>query len=201
MRWDHLFDDFESQLEHELEAEEIDLLGEEERLRLGRLGLPERFRGMMTRTSGLGPLRLLLTDGARIDLTIGAVGRDWIAGESHDGSAHRSCVIPIAAIASCFPDSGQAIASTDPATTGTTPMGSLAFRLGLAFVLRDLCRRRSALHISTARERMHGTIDRVARDHVDLAEHEEEDARRERAVRVIRMLPLAEIVLIRFAAG
>ena len=95
MRWDHLFDDFESQLAQELDAEEVDLLGEEERLRLGRLGLPDRFRGMIGPTPTSRPLRLLLTDGMRVDLTIGAVGRDWIAGEFDDGSAHRSCVIPI----------------------------------------------------------------------------------------------------------
>ena len=42
MRWDNLFDDLESQLEQELDAEDIDLLAEEERLRLGRLGLRDR---------------------------------------------------------------------------------------------------------------------------------------------------------------
>lgn len=39
MRWEHLFDDLETQLERELTAEELDLEVEEERLRLGRLSL------------------------------------------------------------------------------------------------------------------------------------------------------------------
>ncbi len=44
MRWDNLFDDLESQLEQELGAEDVDLLAEEERLRLGRLALRDRLR-------------------------------------------------------------------------------------------------------------------------------------------------------------
>ena len=43
MRWDNLFDDLESQLEQGLTAEELDLKAEEERLRLGRLGLRDRI--------------------------------------------------------------------------------------------------------------------------------------------------------------
>jgi hypothetical protein len=66
--------------------------------------------------------------------------------------------------------------------------------------LRDLCRRRAPLQISTLRERLHGTIDRVGRDHVDLAEHEPGVMRRERAVTRVRMLPMSEIVMVRFSA-
>lgn len=54
MRWDDLFDDLESQLEQELGAEDVDLLAEEERLRLGRLTLRDRLLAM-TRP-GEGPL-------------------------------------------------------------------------------------------------------------------------------------------------
>ncbi len=77
-------------------------------------------------------------------------------------------------------------------------MGSLAGRLGLAFVLRDLCRRRAPLQVTTPAELLHGTIDRVGRDHVDLAEHDAGVARRDRDVRALRMLPLGQIVMIRF---
>ena len=62
MRWDHLFDDLESQLEQELGAEEADLLAEEERLRLGRLALRDRFRALLARAPEV-PVRLTLTDG------------------------------------------------------------------------------------------------------------------------------------------
>ena len=197
MRWDNLFDDLESQLEQELGAEDIDLLAEEERLRLGRLGLRDRLRALMSASSAIGPLRLVLADGSRISLAIGAVGRDWIAGQlSGDGQRAVSCVIPIAAISGCLPTLEQTVASVN---AGAEPgVGSLAGRLGLPFVLRDLCRRRASLHVRTRRDLLHGTIDRVGRDHVDLAEHEPGVARRERAVRAIRLLPLAELVLVRF---
>ncbi len=197
MRWDNLFDDLESQLEQELGAEDIDLLAEEERLRLGRLGLRDRLRALMAVASADDSLRLVLVDGSRISLAIGAVGRDWIAGElSGDGQRGASCVIPIAAISGCLPTPEQTVTSVDG---GTEPgVGSLAGRLGLPFVLRDLCRRRAALQVRTTRELLHGTIDRVGRDHLDLAEHDPGVARRERAVRAIRLLPLAELVLVRF---
>ena len=200
MRWDHLFDDLESQLEHEFGAEEVDLLAEEERLRLGRLALRDRLRAMVPESTESAPLRLLLRDGSRVSLALGAVGRDWIAGEVASESQSRSltsCVVPVAAISACFPDAAQLAASTDPGDGGSA-VGSLAARLGLPFVLRDLCRRRAALHITTRREQVHGTIDRVARDHLDLAEHDPGVARRDRAVHAIRLLPLAELVLVRF---
>ncbi len=197
MRWDNLFDDLESQLEQELGAEDIDLLAEEERLRLGRLGLRDRLRAMMPLSSPEAPVRLVLIDGFLISITMAAVGRDWIAGELHgDGHRAASCVIPLTAISGCLPTPAQTAASVDGGAE--SGVGSLSGRLGLAFVLRDLCRRRAAVHVRTSRDLLHGTIDRVGRDHVDLAEHEPGVARRERAVRAIRLLPLAELVLVRF---
>lgn len=196
MRWDNLFDDIESQLEQELGAEEIDLIAEEERLRLGRLDLRDRLRAM-TSAQPTEAIRMVLADGARVAVTVGAIGRDWIAGEL-DSETNRSpsCVIPIAAVVGCLPTSPQIVASLgahdDPA------YGALAARLGLPFVLRDLCRRRAALHVVTRTDRVHGTIDRVGRDHFDLAEHEPGAARRERDVRAIRIVPVAELVSVRF---
>ena len=132
-------------------------------------------------------------------LTLGAVGRDWIAGEqSGEGPSAPSCIVPVAAIAACFPDASQTLASTESDEATGSAAGSLASRLGLGFVLRDLCRRRAALRITTPRDVLHGTIDRVARDHVDLAEHEPGTLRRDHAVRAMRILPLSEVLLVRF---
>ena len=195
MRWDHLFDDLESQLEHELGAEELDLLAEEERLRLGRLTMRERLRAIIPEV-----IRLTLADGTRLTLTLGAVGRDWIAGEEvRESGAGPSCVVPTASIAACFVDPAQIRASLVQDASGASPVGSLAVRLGLPFVLRDLCRRRAALTISTSSEVVHGTIDRVGRDHVDLAEHDQGVARRDRDVRALRILPIEQLVLVRFS--
>jgi hypothetical protein len=198
MRWDHLFDDLESQLEHELAAEEIDLIAEEERLRLGRLALRDRFGAILADHASDEPVRLMLVDGTRLDLTVGAVGRDWIAGEYPAGRPAASCIVPIAAVAAAFPDAVQTMASTRPPEAAGSAAGSLSARLGLGFVLRDLCRRRASLRIQTPREQVHGTIDRVARDHIDLAEHEPGAPRRQTAVRALRMMPLAQILLVQF---
>lgn len=199
MRWEHLFDDLESQLEQELEAEDVDLLAEEERLRLGRLTLRDRLRGMRTRGDDVAPLRIELADRSRLDVAIVAMGRDWIAGEvASAGRGRTSCVIPISAIAGCLPDARQLRASMAPAPAEPVSMGTLGTRLGFGFVLRDLCRRRVPVGIGTLSDRLTGTIDRVARDHLDLAEHDPDEPRRSSAVRAHRILPLSRIVLVRF---
>ena len=57
MRWDLLFDDLESQLDHEQREEERALALEEERLRLGRLTLRDRLAAM-AKEAGDGSLRV-----------------------------------------------------------------------------------------------------------------------------------------------
>jgi len=54
------------------------------------------------------------------------------------------------------------------------------------------------VHVTTHDGRVHGTIDRVARDHLDLAVHEPGTARRDRDIRGIRIVPIARIVLVAF---
>jgi hypothetical protein len=73
---------------------------------------------------------------------------------------------------------------------------SLSARLGLPFVLRDLCRRRAAVEVATVSGRHHGTIDRVGRDHFDLAEHERGVPRRSEAVTGCRIIPIAQLAFV-----
>jgi len=198
MRWDNLFDDLESQLEQELGAEEGDLLAEEERLRLGRLALRDRMIAMTRQ--GDGPpeqLRLALRDGSAVSVAVGSIGRDWLVGELI-GARRGSCVVPMGAVAALLPTAEQ-LARSVAAEPAVEPSASLSARLGLAFVLRDLCRRRAGVDLSTASgERVHGTIDRVGRDHLDLAEHEPGLPRRAASVGRIRILPFSELLLVRF---
>ena len=198
MRWDNLFDDLESQLEQELGAEEGDLLAEEERLRLGRLTLRDRVIAMARPSEGASEqVKLALRDGSVVTVSVGSVGRDWIVGELI-GARRGSCVVPLTAVAGVLPTPAQ-LARSVAAEPVVEPAVSLSARLGLAFVLRDLCRRRAAVELSTAsEERLHGTIDRVGRDHLDLAEHEAGVPRRAAAIGRIRILPFAELVLVRF---
>lgn len=193
MRWDSLFDDLESQLEREFTAEDLDLAAEEERLRLSRLGLRDRI---LVLSGGERPVTVQLTGGERLQLRLGTVGRDWVAADL--GLPTRSqCILPLAAIATLSVGLADLLASLK-AGPPDEPPGSLSARLGLPFVLRDLCRRRREVELTAAGGPACGTIDRVGRDHLDLAVHEAGTARRADAVSGYLIVPLAAIQLVRF---
>ncbi|HWH96821.1 MAG TPA: hypothetical protein VNS80_00500 [Pseudolysinimonas sp.] len=195
MRWQNLFDDLESQLESELGAEDVDLLAEEERLRLGRLSLRDRIRALHD-AAPASPLGVTLRGGDRVTLVIAAVGRDWLAGEL-DAGILRSAIVPFAAVATLDPVGAQIVSSLRADATPEPPT-ALSARLGLAFVLRDLCRRRAAVEVHVGAGQLHGTIDRVGRDHLDLAEHPSGEPRRTAAVARIRIVAFAGLELVRF---
>ncbi|MDQ1545748.1 MAG: hypothetical protein QOH69_652 [Actinomycetota bacterium] len=198
MRWDNLFDDLESQLEQELTAEEIDLQAEEERLRLARLGIRDRVRALAAATASDDRLlRLVLADGSRATVSPATFGRDWVAGELIEESGRRpQCIVALDAIEAVILSRSQVVQSLD-ASVAEESAGALSARLGLQFVLRDLCRRRQAVDLWMRDGRTHGTIDRVGRDHVDLAVHEVGEPRRESAVTEYRIVRLGQIVLVR----
>jgi hypothetical protein len=188
MRWDSLFDDLESQLERERTAEELDVEAEEERLRLGRLSMRDRLFAL-ARAPGNRAVRIGLAGGIRIAVRPQSIGRDWLAAVLPDG---RQCIVPLASIASV--SLGRAEVSLSlAATTQDTVSG----RLGLPFVLRDLCRRRRQVELTTLDGILVGTIDRVGRDHLDLAVHDAGTARRESDVRDVVMVPIDRIVIVR----
>ena len=198
MRWDNLFDDLESQLKQELTAEEVDLQAEEERLRLARLCIRDRLRALATAPATDGRiLRLALGDGSRVTVAPSTFGRDWLAGELLEESGRRpQCVVALEAIDGVTLTRNQVLQSLDAGVAEESD-GALSARLGLQFVLRDLCRRRQAIDLWLRDGRTHGTIDRVGRDHVDLAMHDVGTARRESAVTEYRMVRLGQIVLVR----
>jgi hypothetical protein len=111
------------------------------------------------------------------------------------GASERQCIVPLAAIAAVLPTRAQLETSVAPVAGSAT---RLADRIGLSFVLRDLSRRRTPVHLTTDDGRLHGTLDRVARDHLDMALHESGSARRESEVRGYRIIPLERIVLVAF---
>ncbi len=203
MRWDDLFDDLESQLEQGITAEESDLLAEEERLRLARLGLRDRIAAIGERAPDHArDIRLTLADGSLIRFRPTGFGRDWFSGDMMDGAdRRRSVVLPLAAIAAASLTHAQVQPSLTPPVVGRA---ALSERLGLAFVLRDLCRRRLPVELwltgsRTSRDpaRVHGTIDRVGRDHLDVAVHDADRPRRTAEVDEFRVIPFAAVVLVR----
>lgn len=195
VRWQNLFDDIESQLESELGAEEVDLLAEEERLRLGRLSLRDRIRALRDDAPGTR-LALTLRSGDRLTMTLAALGRDWVAAEL-DAGILRSAIVPLAAISGLEPDAAQ-LASSLRAEPVPEPPTAISARLGLAFVLRDLCRRRASVDLRVGGELWHGTIDRVGRDHLDVAEHAPGEPRRAAAVARIRIVAFGALDVVRF---
>lgn len=187
MRWDELFADLEGQLEAGLGAEERDREAEEERLRLGRLSLRDRIAAVGGSEDPY--LRVELVTGETLSFRPRTVGRDWVAG---DLPADSQGVLPLAAIAALLPTATQLAASLRPVR-----QGALTDRLGLSFVLRDLARRRRGVEVVTRRGVLTGTLDRIGRDSVDLATHAADDWRRSGSVAGIRVLALAEVVLVR----
>jgi hypothetical protein len=198
MRWDLLFDDLESQLDQEQRDEERALAIEEERLRLGRITLRDRLSAM-ARAAGDDPaasIRVQLRGGRTLELRPLSFGRDWMSATVHgSGPNDGQCIVPLTAIGAIIPTRPQLEGSLRPSTESST---RLAERIGLPFVLRDLCRRRAPVHVTTDDGRLHGTLDRVARDHVDLALHEPGSPRRDRDVHGYRIVPLERIILVEF---
>lgn len=193
MRWDHLFDDLAGQLEHELQSEEADLHQEEERLRLGRLAIRDRLVGLRQAPGGaLATVQCRLRSGELERVRLVTVGRDWLAGDLTGGALARQVVMPFTAIEGLLLTPEQARCSLGP----ETERSELAARLGVTFLLRDLCRRRVVVGVRTLTATVTGTIDRVGRDHFDLAEHDREVSRRVTEVRQVRIVPTDQVLLV-----
>jgi hypothetical protein len=107
--------------------------------------------------------------GERLRLRLSAFGRDWIAGERDSGAA-RSVVVPVSGVAAIDLEPRVVTGSLAGTGGGDSPV-TLSARLGVAVVLRDLGRRRCPVEVLAAGQRRFGRVDRVGRDHVDLAEH------------------------------
>jgi len=195
VRWDNLFDDLEGQLENELNAEDLELRAEEERLRLGRLALRQRLTGVLAGPAASPVLRVVLVDGQTLSVRPTTFGRDWLAADLLEaGTGNPQCILPFAAVGAVILQPAQVPESLAAETE--TP-ARLVDRIGLPFVLRDLCRRRKSLLIHTGVGPVTGTIDRVGRDHVDLAVHPPGTLRRAPDVQQYRIVPLSQIYLVR----
>lgn len=199
MRWEDLFTDLEGQLESEFSSEEADLRAEEERLRLARLGVRDRLLAVHTAGPELTDrvLRVNLRDGTRLAVTPSTFGRDWFVADLHGESRReRPCIVPLEAIATVSFTPAQVYASLD-APPPDDKRQTLAARLGLGFLLRDLCRRRVPVQLQLIGLTVAGTLDRVGRDHCDLAVHDAGGVRRESAITEFRMVRFGEILLVR----
>ena len=187
MRWDELFADLEGQLEHGLGDQEREAALEEERLRVGRASLRDRIAAIAAASD---PLHVRLVDGGAIELVPRTVGRDWVSGDLAGTGAQA--VLPLAAVDALLPTADQLRRSLEAVS-----LGAVTDRIGFAFVLRDLARRRRTLQLTTPGGVRAGTIDRVGRDHLDLAVHPADGWRRASAVARIEVVALSRILLVR----
>lgn len=177
MRWTRLFDDLEAQLvalEHaELEAE----VAEVTRSQRGSVSVIEALTADIGRSLNIEALGI-----GRIKGQLSEVGSNWCMLEMavHGPARRRSVLVSMSAIQTLSGLSG----SVDQRG------GASQRRFDMRSALRALARERAMVRIHLASgSTVTGTIDRVGRDHVDLADHAEDAPRRASAVRQVHTVP------------
>lgn len=202
MRWQRLFQDLEDQLERETDAELEDLARDEERLRIARLSLAQRLRSLVsrsdsTRSDERAPQLLSLRIGDKdVECSVRRVGRDWVLVEIANPSIYAgSALVPLAAISSIRLTGSVSDPRTLGLLDGAAPT-SLSNDIGLAFVLRDLARRRLHVRVVGNSSELVGLIDRVGRDHIDVAMHGAGIARAETRAVTVCIVPQANIQMV-----
>ena len=185
MRWDALFEDLETQM---AASERLDLdaeIAERTRLEAAAVELADRLRGS---------LGLLIV----VELASGSMFRGTL---SHAGSQalvldepRHQVLVPYA----------SAVRYLGLSRLAVPEPSRVRQRLGLASALRGLARDRTGLAVlisggSTGGSTLHGVIDRVGRDYLDLAVTGEGEDRRAANVRHLATIPFAALAGIRSA--
>jgi hypothetical protein len=183
VRWQRLFDDLEAQLTAADSAELGAEVSERTRIERGQITLVDRLMACAGR-----PLTVQLRDGDRLTGTLVEAAPEWLLlGE------RQVTLVPLAAV-------GSVSGLGTPATT--VGRDRVARRLGLAWALRALATDRSPVRLRVVGgDTLTGTVDAVAADHLDLAEHPADEPRRAQVVRGVRAVPFAAIVSVQPAAG
>lgn len=181
-RWQRLFDELEAEYAAVAAAE----LDSEVRVRargeLARLRMVDRLRPAVGH-----PLELRTLGAGSIRGRLSGVGPDWLLLAE---TAAVEVLVPLAAVLSVR---GLGARSLEPGSEG-----QVAARLGLGHALRGIARRRAAVALTLVDGSvLHGTIDRVGADFVELAEHPPGEPRRADAVRGVRTVPVAALAGVR----
>lgn len=179
MRWDGLFDDLEAHWAdlgwRETAAEAAELT----RAEWMSLSLADRLRGAREER-----VRLHLIWGEVLEGVVHTVGQDWTG--VHVAGA-GSAVVPLGRIAAV--EAGLERAVPAPATPAA----------GLGAVLRRIARTRTPVVVTGLQGAaiVEGTVDRVGHDHLDVARHPRDEARRAVAVRGRLVVPFGALGLVR----
>jgi hypothetical protein len=182
MRWQQLFADLEARFEAEQAA--ADRADEPSRTRheVGALRLADRLRGALGT-----PVGVLCRGAGQVAGTLEDVGSDWLLLRDDLG---RDCLVALSAV--------RAVSGLGRRTAPAEDAGPVRGRLDLRRALRGLARDRAGVQMvledGTA---LHGTIDRVAADYVELAEHAADLHRRAEAVQGVRVVVIDAVVVVR----
>ncbi|MEO3933863.1 hypothetical protein WMO79_13780 [Micrococcaceae bacterium Sec7.4] len=185
MRWDALFDDLETQM---AASERLDLdaeVTERTRAEAAAVELADRLRGSL----GL-LIWLQLASGSTVEGTLSHAGSQALV---LDEPLHQ-VLVPYAA----------AVRYRGLSRLAVPESSRVRQRLGLASALRGLARDRAALAVlltggSAGETVLHGVIDRVGRDHLDLAVTGDGEDRRTANVRQVATIPFGALAGIRSA--
>jgi uncharacterized protein YqgV (UPF0045/DUF77 family) len=181
VRWENLFADLEAQLAEADAGTEAGEVAERTRVEQGRWTLADRLRAVPGAS-----LRVVLTDGTRLGGRCVEAAPEWVVLAVEPTGR---VLVPIAALATV----------EGLTRTVAPPAGTVERRLGLRHALRVLARERVPVRVHTAGTVVEGTIDRVAADHLDVAEHPGGEARRAGAVRAVVTVPLTAVLAVRSA--
>ena len=185
MRWDALFDDLETQM---AAGARLDLdadVAERTRAEAAAVELADRLRG------SLGLLIVVqLASGSTVEGTLSHAGSQALV---LDEPLHQ-VLVPYAA----------AVRYRGLSRVAVPEPSRVRQRLGLASALRGLARDRAALAVlltggSAGETVLHGVIDRVGRDHLDLAVTGDGEDRRTANVRQVATIPFGALAGIRSA--
>lgn len=185
MRWDALFQDMEAQLAAEQRLALESEVSERVRVELAGIVLADRLRAALDHG-----VTVLLSSGLRISGVLAHAGSEWIV--LNEGP--QQWLVPHSAVMSYQGLGRQALQDT-----------AVRARMGLASALRGLGRDRSEITVhlamGTPQERgLFGVIDRVGKDHFDLAVTGGE-ARRYGNVSSVVTVPFASLAALRSLRG
>jgi hypothetical protein len=183
MRWDALFSDLETQL---AASSRLDLdadIAERMRVEASTVELADRLRGSL----GL-PIGVQVATGSVFEGTLSHAGSQALVLQ---GLRHQF-LVPYAA----------AVQFTGLSRLAVGEPSRVRQRLGLASALRGLARDRTRLSVlagrgATGESVLHGVIDRVGRDHLDLAVTEDGEDRRASNVRHAVTIPFSALAALR----
>ena len=190
VRWERFFEDLQDQFDAEWDSERIALATEAERLRLSHVTLRDRLAAL---AAPPGASVSVDVGGQTLSGRLSAVGQDWAALQHPSGG---TAVVRLDALLAVAGDQA-ALARSARSSPGAAP--SLAERMPLGYLLRDLGRRRAAMTVTLIDGTvMSGTADRAGADHLDLALHDPGTARRAASVTGVRLVPFAAVRWLRW---